>query len=240
MKLNGMAGKGTGKLGSMVYANVRGTQIVRQYNPVVFNPNTNKQIMQRSKFSLLTKLAASLNDALVFQGRGAMVSNRNAFIKENFNNFVENSSNIRFNSLSLSSGRTDIAVYPTVTENSQTHALTITMEIGSTPVAGFGYAVILVSEEGDGESWVNAGIAVAEGGNRVTTSMVLPTEGSWGSSYVIGYPMYYKDAATRVAYQQQITAEDLTDNVQLSQFYNRMASAGDVKVYATKPLVKTT
>lgn len=240
MKLQGMAGKGTGKLGSMVYATVRGAQIVRQYNPVVFNPNTEKQVKQRAKFALLAKLATSMNDALVFQGRGAMVSNRNAFIKENSGNFVEGTADIKFNSLSLTSGHVEGAAYPTVTANAQTHSLTISMAVSSTLVAGFGYAVIVASSENDGTNWIRAGIAMAEGGNTVAAAVNLPTSGSWGDAYVIGYPMYYKDGATRTMYEREISATNVTDNVLLSQFYNRMASVGDIKVYATKPLVKTT
>ncbi len=85
MKLYGIAGKGTGKVGSMVYAISGGEQIVRQYNPIVANPNTERQVTQRSKFKLLTQLAASMAATLAFRKQG-LVSARNQFIKKNYEN----------------------------------------------------------------------------------------------------------------------------------------------------------
>lgn len=82
MKLYGIAGKGTGKVGSMVYAISGGEQIVRQYNPIVANPNTERQVAQRSKFKLMTQLAAAMAPALAFRKLG-LVSARNQFIKKN-------------------------------------------------------------------------------------------------------------------------------------------------------------
>ena len=83
MKLYGIAGKGTGKVGSMVYAISGGEQIVRQYNPVVANPNTERQVTQRSKFKLLTQLAAAIAPTLAFRKQG-LVSARNQFIAKNY------------------------------------------------------------------------------------------------------------------------------------------------------------
>lgn len=83
MKLYGIAGKGTGKVGSMVYAISGGEQIVRQYNPIVANPNTERQITQRSKFKLLTQLAAAIAPTLAFRKQG-LVSARNQFIAKNY------------------------------------------------------------------------------------------------------------------------------------------------------------
>lgn len=83
MKLYGIAGKGTGKVGSMVYAISGGEQIVRQYNPIVANPNTERQVTQRSKFKLLTQLAAAIAPTLAFRKQG-LVSARNQFIAKNY------------------------------------------------------------------------------------------------------------------------------------------------------------
>ena len=240
MKLNGMAGKGSGKLGSMVYATVRGAQIVRQYNPVVFNPNTEKQVVQRTRFALLTKLAAMMSDALVFQGRKAMVSNRNAFIKANSSKFNNNTNMLMFNDLDLSSGNVEASVYPTFSVNSQTHTMTITMVGGSTLFAGFGYAIIIVKDNYEGDNWVRSGLVSSGGAVSATTSIVLPTGEGYSDAYVIGFPMFYKDGATRASYAQDVMAADIDDDVSLALLYNRMAGLGDIRVYATKPLAKTT
>lgn len=79
MKLYGLFGKGSGKLGSSVFAISSGEQIVREYNPVVENPNTPAQVEQRAKFKLLSQLAASMAAAIVIKKDG-LVSARNRFI----------------------------------------------------------------------------------------------------------------------------------------------------------------
>ena len=76
MKLYGLFGKGSGKLGSSVFAISSGEQIVREYNPVVENPNTPAQVEQRAKFKLLSQLASDLASALAFKKEG-LVSTRN-------------------------------------------------------------------------------------------------------------------------------------------------------------------
>lgn len=83
MKLNGFVGKGTGKLGSSVFAVSGGEQIVRQYNPNVSNPNTLAQVQQRAKFKLLSQVATDMAPAVAFSKQG-LKSARNRFVSKNF------------------------------------------------------------------------------------------------------------------------------------------------------------
>lgn len=85
MKLQGMAGKGSGKLGTQVYAISGGEQIVRQYNSVVANPSTAGQVETRSKFKLLSQLAAALAPVIAIKKQG-LVSGRNQFMAINKSN----------------------------------------------------------------------------------------------------------------------------------------------------------
>lgn len=82
MKLNGIIGKGTGKLGSSVFAISGGEQVVREYNPVVSNPNTEAQVAQRAKLKLMSQLGAALAPTLGFAKKG-LVSARNQFVSKN-------------------------------------------------------------------------------------------------------------------------------------------------------------
>ena len=82
MKLNGIIGKGTGKLGSSVFAISGGVQIMREYNPVVSNPNTEAQIAQRAKLKLMSQLAAVMAPGIMFVKMG-LVSARNQFVSKN-------------------------------------------------------------------------------------------------------------------------------------------------------------
>lgn len=82
MKQYGFVGKGTGKLGASVFAISGGEQIVRQYNPVVSNPNTEAQIAQRAKLKLMSQLAAAMEPGIMFVKVG-LVSARNQFVSKN-------------------------------------------------------------------------------------------------------------------------------------------------------------
>lgn len=82
MKLAGIVGTGSGKLGSSVFATVSGQQIVRQYQPVVSNPATVAQTAQRAKMKLMSQLGAAMAPVIVMRKNG-LVSARNKFIKRN-------------------------------------------------------------------------------------------------------------------------------------------------------------
>ena len=82
MKLKGIFGKGSGKVGASVWAVSGGEQIVREYNPTVSNPNTEAQIAQRAKMKLMSQLAAVLAPALGFT-KQKLVSARNQFVSKN-------------------------------------------------------------------------------------------------------------------------------------------------------------
>lgn len=82
MKLNGILGTGSGKLGTSVFTTVKGTQIVRQHQPIVTNPSTKLQVTQRSRFKLVSQIAASMADVIAIPRIG-LTSSRNLFIKKN-------------------------------------------------------------------------------------------------------------------------------------------------------------
>lgn len=83
MKLNPVFGKGTGKVGGLVFANVAGEQVVREYNSSVSNPNTEAQVGQRARFKLASQLATALSNTIAIPKKG-LVSARNQFVKKNF------------------------------------------------------------------------------------------------------------------------------------------------------------
>lgn len=82
MKLNGFVGKGSGKLGSSIFAISGGEQIVRQHNPQVANPQTPAQTEQRAKFKLMSQIAATMSPVFAFKKQG-LVSARNQFVSRN-------------------------------------------------------------------------------------------------------------------------------------------------------------
>lgn len=85
MKLQGIVGTGTGKLGSSVFSVAAGQQIVRQYQPNVSNPSTLPQVNNRAKMKLLAQLAAAVGSTIAIPKQG-LVSGRNQFISKNYAN----------------------------------------------------------------------------------------------------------------------------------------------------------
>ena len=108
MKQYGLLGKGSGKLGSSVFAIIGGEQIVRQYNPVVSNPNTAAQVAQRAKLKLMSQIAADLAAVLAIPKDG-LKSSRNIFVSKNIGlcNFDNDGANVRVDKLQITAGSTN-------------------------------------------------------------------------------------------------------------------------------------
>ena len=107
MKLHGIGGVGTGKLGSMVYSVRNGQQIVRQYNPIVANPSTAAQVEARSKMKLMSQLAAIVAPVIAISAEG-LKSKRNLFISRNYQlaGYDENTAQIDMANVQLTKSNT--------------------------------------------------------------------------------------------------------------------------------------
>lgn len=88
MKLNPILGKGTGKLGALVLSVNSGVQIAREYNGNPANPSTTAQVGVRSKFKLISQLAATMAGVIAIPREG-LISARNGFIKRNYDYLYE-------------------------------------------------------------------------------------------------------------------------------------------------------
>lgn len=82
-KLYGLSGKITGKKGDNVFAVRNGEQIIRQYNPVVNNPQSPAQTEARAKMKLMSQLASIYAPIIAMHRQGAK-SPRNLFVKKNY------------------------------------------------------------------------------------------------------------------------------------------------------------
>lgn len=83
-KMQGLAGKLSGKMGSVVFRVREGEQIVTQYNPIVKNPNTTAQSTQRAAFKLMSQVAATMASAIINRPARQGQSSRNRFVQQNF------------------------------------------------------------------------------------------------------------------------------------------------------------
>lgn len=82
MKLNGILGSGKGKLGSSVFTTNAGNTIVRQHNPHVRNPKTERQINSRNRLAVASRLSREFSNLIAAGGLSEKyASKRNAFIQ---------------------------------------------------------------------------------------------------------------------------------------------------------------
>ena len=82
-KVYGLTGKMKGKYGNAVFRIRRGTQVMAQYNPVVDNPNTDKQVAARARMKLMSQLSA-IYSAIIAMPREGAVTSRNLFTQKNY------------------------------------------------------------------------------------------------------------------------------------------------------------
>jgi len=75
--------KGSGKLGSTVFAVNSGVQIAREYQPKVTNPNTEAQQDTRARFKLMSQLSAVMAPVIAIKKDGLKTA-RNQFQSINF------------------------------------------------------------------------------------------------------------------------------------------------------------
>lgn len=105
MKLFGIGGLGTGKLGNQVFAVRSGEQIVRQYNPIVSNPSTPAQVETRAKLKLASQLAAVVAPAIAIPADG-LKTKRNEFISRNYPSlgYADDKASINMGAVQLTKG----------------------------------------------------------------------------------------------------------------------------------------
>lgn len=82
-KIFGLQGVMTGKLANTVFAVRYGEQLARAYQPVVHNPKSEAQAINRAKLKLVSQLSAVLAPVIAIRRIGSK-SSRNLFTRENF------------------------------------------------------------------------------------------------------------------------------------------------------------
>ena len=112
MKLYGIFGKGTGRKGDAVFAISHGVQVVRQYNPVVNNPKSAKQVNVRSRLKLMSQLSAVMANDIAIQRIG-LKSARNLFVSKNYalTSYAGDTASIDLNQVQLTSSNTQMAQF---------------------------------------------------------------------------------------------------------------------------------
>lgn len=207
MKLYGIAGKGSGRLGSHVYAINGGEQIVRAYNPVVTNPSTNAQVEQRSKFKLLTLLAAAMASVIVIPKRGT-TSARNQFVSKNigFADFVEDTAQVEYEKLQITNGNAAIAAINAVRGDTPNFLLNM-----ATSMAGLVDRVVyaMFRKTADGKLQYVASVVATTAGADGTFSAEIPAIDDEAVIYAYGMKDNSNGATIRYENYEVEDGEDI-------------------------------
>lgn len=225
MKQYGILGKGSGKLGSAVFAINGGEQIVREYNPKVSNPNTEAQIEQRAKLKLLSQIAADFAQVIFFKKKG-LVSARNQFIAANMPlcTYDNEEANVPVYQLVLSPSNTPL---PPVEARDQTGDYTIELvDTPTTPLEGVFYIGVETEETGSDTSRLRvAGIQFVTEGGADGQYRYVP---SWGRlEWVFAVGVKKGDGTQKIIYDNY-TMGDATSLAALGVFLNSKDNAANL------------
>lgn len=235
MKLNGLVGKGSGRLGASVFTVRKGEQIVRQYTDKVTNPNSEEQVRVRAMFAILTKNAKLLDGAFGFKVAGN-VTQRNAFIKENYGVSVrrpeegESAALIDYSKILLSTGIEDAG---TATVTAENYEATIDIS-GYEKVRG---AVIVTNPRGEAPHVKIFEENVVNGTASIQYSSLSDyIDGERIQITIAWYGMKFSDAGARAQYDNLNSVAMRSANVG----FLRMLNQGSIMVSRTKTWVPGT
>lgn len=206
MKLNGFVGKGSGKLGASVFAISGGEQIVREYNPVVSNPNTEAQIAQRAKLKLVSQLAAALAPALGFAKQG-LVSARNQFVSKNIGlcTFENDTASVDITSIQLTPSNVPfVGVSVTPASNA------LNVALGAGAASDIKRVVYFVFEQtgNDTLQYVTSKIVTEAGeGRNFPTTFSVPA----GSYVVYAYGIKDNSVNATIRYENYVSSAEDAD-----------------------------
>lgn len=172
MKLHGIGGVGTGKLGSMVYSVRNGQQIVRQYNPIVANPSTAAQVEARSKMKLMSQLAAIVAPVIAINAEG-LKSKRNLFISRNYPlaGYEDNTAQIDMAGVQLTKSNTAFPDFEVNRANGQSIAVHLS-EDATNLFDRVIYCAVISQSDGSLRLWDD--VLVTEAGTGGLFPAVLP------------------------------------------------------------------
>lgn len=200
MKLNGIAGSGTGKMGNMVFATRNGEQIVRQYQPNVANPSTPAQVQQRAKMKLMSQLATVVAPVIAIKAQG-LRTKRNEFTKENFplTSFADDAAQINLNAVQL----TKSVIANVGFKATRSAGQPVAVELDANASASADKAVyIMLEKKSDGSLELVGETVVSEAGASGKFAGTLPSND--GEIVILGYTVKANSAKASAKFENMI------------------------------------
>lgn len=181
MKLTGITGTGSGKLGSSVFSVNSGEQIVRQYQPNVANPSTNPQVNSRARLKLLSQLSAVFADVIAIPREG-MKSPRNLFVADNYQNTSASNGVASADLASIGITRGGIQIPSVLAERVEGESIDVALAESASQIVSRVVYVMFVRNAGGELQLADSAIVDAAGDNGV-----FPYSFGWLSSDVVVY-----------------------------------------------------
>ena len=197
MKLNGFVGTGSGKFGSSVFSVSAGSQIVRQYQPVVANPSTAAQVNQRARLKLMSQVAAALAPVIAMAKAG-LVSARNQFISKNMDSCIATGgvAQVTYENLQLTSGNLG---FPSITAARAEGTNIISVNLSSAPSGDISRVVYIMYRKTQGQLEYVASNIVKTRGESNNFPTTFPA--SKGDVVLFAYGMKDANAAATAKYE---------------------------------------
>lgn len=164
-------GKRQGRVGELVYSVYRGVQIEKSAPASVANPQTDKQVAQRSKMKLITQIAAVMAPVIAFRAEGT-VSSRNKFVSANFGQlfYSGDKASVILDNLQLADGSAGLPAI--VADRTDTSKLVLSLASApSEEVVSVVYAVFRKTETGALELFATRNVTEAGDGGVFSTEV---------------------------------------------------------------------
>ena len=226
MKLNGITGTGSGKLGTSVFSTIKGMQVVRQYQPVVTNPSTMNQVKQRSRFKLISQLAASLSGVIAMPRIG-MTSSRNQFVKKNMPAVIGSNqgAQVVYENLQLTSGSAGL---PGIVAARAENKLTVSLQSNASSLVSR-VVFCIFTKNSEGQLILNSSSIVSEPGAAGTFQLQIADIPGDLAIYAYGIKDTSEKASAKFGDYNVKSASDIASLVS-----NRALSATDFTLTKTR------
>lgn len=207
MKLNGIGGTGSGKLGAQVWSVNSGEQVVRQYQSKVTNPSTPAQVNQRARLKLMSQLAAALAPVIVIPKQG-MVSARNRFISKNFDYVVatDGTAQVTYENLQMTAGNVGL---PSISATRAEGATTISVSLSAAPASDISRVVYAMFKKTQGQLEYVASRVVTNRGESNNFPASFPVSSGDIVLYAYGMKDLNSNASAKFANYNVATASDI-------------------------------
>lgn len=197
MKLTGISGTGSGKLGAYVWSVNSGEQVVRQYQPKVANPSTIRQVDQRARMKLMSQVAAAMAPVIAIPKIG-LKSARNQFISKNFGSCiaVDGVAQVTYENLQLTAGNIG---FPAITATRAENTGIISVNLSSAPSGDISRVVYIMYRKTLSQLEYVASRIVSTRGESNNFPATLPA--SRGDVVLFAYGMKDSNAQATAKYE---------------------------------------